>query len=164
MEDANAKRQRKKAEKAIIWLSRNLNSELRMVRFYEDNLHIFDSAEEKNSIKKLVTDSLTHAKMLVELKHRLEQMVSKSPSRIKGKIRNRQKLMVLANGMREEKAIEGIYKYEARKSGSREIAKTLLRIAEMEVEHQRIVRRLAAPVAVKISKSRAEEKLRKLGI
>jgi rubrerythrin len=152
------KKTRKKIDKAIIWINRNIASELKIIRFYEENLHVFSTKHEMNAVKKLVTESLQHAKTLIDAKHRLESLMPKKPSSLLLK----SKLKVLREAMKEEKAMEDLYRHEASKVGEKKIARVFAGIAKMEVDHQKIVRSLSVDAAKALSAGKARSMLKKM--
>ncbi len=152
------KKKARKIDKIIIYLNRNINSELKVVRFYEENLHIFTTQKERDSVKKLVLESLQHATTLINLKHSLESLTKKKLS----KLRLSHKLRVLGEAMKEEKALEDIYRFEAAKLREKRIAGILTSIARMEIKHQKIVKDMASGIAEELSTKKAKSVLKKL--
>jgi rubrerythrin len=144
-----------KKEKIISWLDKNIKNELDVARFYEENLHMFTSKKEQDAVKKLVLESLAHAARLINAKHRLGPSAKKAPG-------FSQKLKVLERAMKEEKGMEDIYKYEAKKTGEKKTADILISIAKMEVQHQKIVNGLAKNTVKNISEKKAKSILKRL--
>ncbi len=144
-----------KKENIISWLDKNIKNELNVVRFYEENLHMFTSKKEQDAVKKLVLDSLDHAARLINAKHRLGASVKKAPG-------FSQKLKILERAMKEEKGMEDIYKYEAKKVGEKKTANDFTIIAKMEVQHQEIVNGLAKNAVKNLSEKKAKSILKRL--
>ena len=147
--------------KLISWISRNLDIEMRIVRFYEDNLHLFKDEGSRKKIRKLVHASLEHSQLFVDAMHRLQGGV-KSKIKIPSKIARKNALFTLANAMREERGAEDLYKFQARRINDKETVDVLLHIAKEEVEHQAIVKDIAADIAKGLPEKDRKRILKKL--
>jgi len=134
--------------KELSLMMRNLETELGIVKFYENNLHLFKDASSRLKIKGLVLASLKHASKFVEEIHRLQSKEKMTESRGKSIA------VVLENAMREEQSAEEIYKYQAAKTKDSHLRKTLLSIAKDESIHKKVVAKLADDAAKKELKKR----------
>ena len=101
---------------------RNFETELGIVKFYENNLHLFKDASSRAKIKGLVLASLKHAAKFVQEIHKLQAKEKMTEPRGKSIA------TVLENAMREEMSAEEIYKYQAARTKDLKTRKVLLSI------------------------------------
>jgi rubrerythrin len=124
-------------------MRRNIENELGIVMFYEENLHLFKDKQCRLKAKTLVLASLKHAARFIKAYHDLHD---KSAQKQYTQKTMKNALITLGGAMREEKGAEQLYKYQARTAGKK--TKTLLlAIAKEEKAHQKIVKKMAADIA-----------------
>jgi rubrerythrin len=123
--------------KTIALMRRDLQNELKFVKFYEDNLHLFKDDASRECVKKLVLESLVHASRFVRALHKLQP---KTKIKLPSKLTKKNALYTLGNAIREEKGAEEIYKYQAKRIDDNSVKKVLLQIAADEKRHQKIVK------------------------
>ncbi|MBW2967579.1 ferritin-like domain-containing protein [Candidatus Woesearchaeota archaeon] len=111
-------------------LRRNLESELKVIKFYVDNAEKLDYAKNKPKVDSLVFDSFRHA-----------QWLSRQILRLKtgsGKLTKKAK----AEALREETNVRDIYQYELNRTEDPKVRKVLQKLISEEKKHARIVRGL----------------------
>jgi rubrerythrin len=152
------KRKIEKKRHIIRILRKNLHRELRIIRHYEKNIGKFTNKKESSSLRRLAAESAKHAAMFIDAIHRLDSMEKPVPTSPR---KEKKKLSVLGNGMREEKGAEDIYRYQAKWVADRETAKMLRSIAKDEKTHQKVVKGLASDSLRKLPKKDAKRILKK---
>jgi rubrerythrin len=148
--------------KLISLMSRNLDKEIEIVKFYEDNLHLFKDKQNRKRIKELVLASLNHAAMFVESIHRLQEEVKPKKIKVPSMLARKNAIFTLENAMKEEKGAGELYLYEAKRIKDQKTIKTLLEVANEEIEHQRIVKSIARDIAKGLPDMEGKRILKKL--
>jgi rubrerythrin len=148
----------------ISLMSRNLDKEIGIVRFYEDNLHLFNDGKSRKRIKELALASLEHAAMFVEAIHRLQNDVKPKKVQAASMLAKKNAIFTLESAMKEEKGAEDLYLYEAKRITDKKTAALLRKIAGEEINHQKIVKEIAAGIAKWLPDSEGKRILKKTGL
>ncbi len=157
------KRKIRGTDELISLMSRNLDKEIEIARFYEDNLHLFKDGKSRKRIKKLALASLKHAAMFVEAIHRLQN--DAKPKKVHpSMLAKKNAIFTLESAMKEEKGAEDIYLYEAKRVTDKKTAALLRKIAGEEVKHQKIVKEIAKSIAKWLPDSEGKRMLKKTGL
>jgi len=117
-----------------------LEKELRIVRFYEDNLHVFNDTESRKKIKQLVLASLKHASLFIGEIHRIQG--NEKGKKIPKSERLKSVRSVLDGGLREEYGAMHIYAALSRMVKDRKASETLKKIAGDEEDHFNILKQM----------------------
>jgi len=147
--------------KLISIMSRNLDNEMGIVKFYEDNLHLFKDKKSRDTIKALVLASLKHASLFIEEIHRLQDNIKPSKIKIPSSVARKNAIFTLRGAMREEEGAESIYKYQALRITEAKAKAVLLKIASEEVMHQTAVKKMASEIAKGLPEKSRKKQLKK---
>ena len=150
------KREVKDPKKIAKLMKRNLFLELGMIRFYENNIHLFKDGKSKAMVNKLIIESLGHATMFAKEISRL-QPAEKQPCKVKKGVKK-----VLQNAMREEVGAREIYLFQSKSVKDKNAVKTLRKIAGDEKQHQMVVRMIAERCSENFTKKEKTKLMKKL--
>jgi len=143
-------REIKGSEKILKEMHRCLEKEIRIIRFYEENLHVFNNAKDRKKIKQLVLASLKHAGLFIGEIHRLQGKVK--GKKISGRERLKSMRNVAEGGIREEYGAMHIYITLAKMVKDKKASETLMKIASEEENHHDIVKRMQMEINRKLSR------------
>lgn len=108
-----------------------LNSELKTISFYAENLEQLNYNDNSDAISKLLLDSCTHAKMICQVMMKLHDTPGKPISK-----------KVKEEALKEEQALKELYTYMNMKTSHPEAKKVLKQLIDWEAEHEKLAQNL----------------------
>jgi len=112
-------------------MRKNLENELKVIRFYIDNICNLNYAKNKKQIDTLTLDSFRHARMIVleimKLNEGCRSVLSKN---------------MKAAALREESSFKELYKYENNKTKRMDAKKILSILIKEEARHEKLAKSL----------------------